>query len=83
MFQHELSGLLLLVGRVAVLAEDPFHQDPQLRPHVVPHRPVDGHVLPHGVGELAGDVFERRLAEDLDRAVVRLQRVIERHLVVG
>ena len=37
------SGLrrsLLLVGRVAVLAQDALHDHAQVRPHVLAHRPI-------------------------------------------
>ena len=55
LLQHGLRRLLLLVRRVAVLAQDALHDHAQLRPHVLAHRPVDGDVLPHRLDQLAGD----------------------------
>ena len=38
LLEHGPRRLLLLVGRVAMLAEDPLDEDPQLRPDVVADR---------------------------------------------
>ena len=81
--QHGERRLLLLVWRVAVPAQDPTDQHAELGADVLPQRPVDGDVAPHGVDHLAGDVPEGLVAQDLDRAVVRLERVVEGQLVIG
>ena len=49
---------LLLVGRVAVPAENPPHVTAEVRAHVLTERPVDGDVVAHGLDELAGDGAE-------------------------
>jgi hypothetical protein len=48
-------GLLLLVGRISVLAEDTFDQDAQLRSNVLADGSVDGDVPAYGLDELAGN----------------------------
>ena len=45
LFQHRLRCLLLLVGRVAVLAEDAADQPAQVCADVLAQRPVDGDVV--------------------------------------
>lgn len=71
LLQHRLRRLLLFVGRVAVLAQDSFHEDSKVRADVVSHRPVDRDVLSHRLRQLPGDALERRLAQHLHGAVVR------------
>ena len=46
LLQHRLGGLLLLIGRVAVLAQDALHVDPQLRSRVNVTVVVPGWVSP-------------------------------------
>src|SRR2546427_9115431 len=54
----------------------------QLSLDVVANRPVDGDVLAHRGDELSRDVLQRLVAQNLNRAVIGLQGVVERHLVV-
>ena len=68
---------------VAVLPEDALHKAAEVGADVLPPRPVDGQVGPHGLDQLAGDVPQRLVAEHLHRAVVDVERVVERQLVVG
>jgi hypothetical protein len=68
---------------VAVLAEDPLDEDPQLRPDVVADRPVDRDVRADGGGQLTGDRQQLGLTEDRHRAVVRFEGVVEGELVIG
>ncbi len=53
----------------------------EMGPDVLPDRPVNGDVAPHRLGKFVGDGLEGRLSEDLHRAVVRLQSVVEGQLV--
>ena len=66
-----------LIRRIAVSAENPAHQDAQMRPDVLAQRPVDADVPADRLSQLAGDVAERLVAEHLHRAVVRLQCIVE------
>jgi hypothetical protein len=75
LFEHCLRSLLLLVGRVAILSQDAFHDDPQLGANVFAHGPVDGNVSLHRFNQLASHLNQRRLAQHLDGAVVDFQRV--------
>ncbi len=77
LLEDGLRGFLLLVRRVAMLAQHALHQVPQVRPHVLPLCPVDGHVVLHGLHQLLRDLLEGRLAQDLHCAVVGLQGVVE------
>jgi hypothetical protein len=70
-------------SRVAVLAEDALDEHAQLRTDVVANRPVDRDVLANRLDELPRDRAQRVVTEDLDRAVVGFQRVVERELIVG
>jgi hypothetical protein len=65
-----------------VLAEDPFDEHAELSPHILAQRPVDRHIVAHGLDQLARDGAQRFVAEYLDRAVVCLERVVERELVL-
>ena len=56
LLQHRLGRLLLLVRRVAVLAEERFDDGPHLGPGGLLDGPVDGHVRADGVDQLVGDV---------------------------
>jgi hypothetical protein len=60
-----------------MLAQHALDEAAEVRPHVLPLCPVDGHVAPHGLYQLPCDPFQGRLAEHLHRAVVGLQGVVE------
>ena len=60
LLQHRLRRLLLLVRRVAVLAQDALHEDPELGADVLADGPVDGDVGADGLDQLAGDRPQRR-----------------------
>ena len=83
MFQDGKRRFFLLVRQIAVLAEYAFDQHPQVRPHVFAHCPVDRDVFPDRYDQLAGYGAEYLVAQNLDRAVVRLQRVVEGELGLG
>jgi len=83
LFQDCLRRLLLSVGRVPVLAQDALDEHAELGAHVFTHRPVDGHVGTDGCSELASDAAQRVVAQHLHSAVVGLQRVVERELVIA
>jgi hypothetical protein len=51
-------AFLLPVGWVAVLAEDALYQDAELGADVLPQGPVDRHVVPHRLHQLARDRAE-------------------------
>ena len=53
-----------------------------MRAHVFAHGPIDGDVCPHSGDQLAGDHAQGFIAQDLDRAVVGLQRIVERDFIV-
>ena len=61
-----------------MFAEDAADQDA----HVLSQGPVDGDVAANRLDELAGDVAQGLVAEDLDGAVVDAEGVLERQLVV-
>ena len=65
-----------------MLAQDTLDQTAQVGADVLAQGPVDGDVAAHGVDQFAGDVAQGLVAEDLDRAVVGLQRVVEGDFVV-
>src|SRR5437879_7282909 len=69
LLQHRLRRLFLLVGRIAVLAQDALHDYAELRSDVLANRPVDSHVLAYRLDEFARDFHQRRFAEHFDRAV--------------
>jgi hypothetical protein len=82
LLQHRLRRLLLLVRRVAVLAQDALDEHAELGANVLAQGPVDGHVGAHGLDELARDAAQGRVAEHGHGAVVRLEGVVEGELVL-
>ena len=66
-----------------MLAEDAFDEYPQLRPHILPHRPVDRHVGAHRLHQLLRDRAQRLVAQDLHRAVVGLERIVESQFLLA
>jgi hypothetical protein len=74
-------GLLLLVGRAAVLAEDAADGAAQVGADAFLDGPVVGHVAVQGYDQVAGDGAQGVVAEDLDGAVVDAQGVVEGELV--
>ena len=81
LLQHRLSRLFLFVGRVAMPAENTTYEDSKFSADVFSERSVDGDVVANGIDKLAGDVPQRLVAQDLHRAVVGLQSVVEGKLV--
>ena len=67
----------------SVLAKDPLHLHPQLRLDVLPDRPVDGDILAYVDDQLPGDLLQCLLSQDFHRAVVGLQSIVERQLVLA
>ena len=55
LLQHRLRRLLLLVRRIAVLAQDALHEHAQLGADVLAQRPVDRDVVADGLDQLARD----------------------------
>lgn len=55
LFDDRVGGLLLLVGRVPVLAQEPLDRDAQPGAHVFAPGPVDAGVGAHRLHQLAGD----------------------------
>ena len=55
LFEDGLRRFLLLVRRVTVLAQDPFHEDTQLRADVLTDGSIDRHASFDGLDEFAGD----------------------------
>ena len=51
--------------------------------HVLPHGPVDRDVFADRIGDLARDRAQSLVAENIDRAVVGLKRVIGLQLLIG
>ena len=49
-----------------MFAEDAPDQDAELRPHVLPQRPVDRDVAPDGFDQFAGDAAKGIVAEYLN-----------------
>jgi hypothetical protein len=66
-----------------MLAQHALDEAAQVRPHVLPLGPVNGHVAPHGLYQLPGDPFQGRLAQDLYGAIVGLQGVVEGKFLFG
>jgi hypothetical protein len=52
---NSLSRLFLLVRRIAVLTQNALDDEAKVRPHVVPNRPIDSQVLPHGCDEFSNN----------------------------
>jgi len=75
--------MLLLVGRVAVLAQQALDHHPHLRPCALAQVPVDGRVAPDGRDQLLRDLLERDVAEHGHGAVVGLEGVVEGQPVVA
>src|SRR5438128_7747586 len=71
LLEHCLCGFLLLVRRIAVLAQDAFYQDTELGPDIVTDRPVDRDIPPDHRNQFPGNRFERVIPKNLDGAVVR------------
>src|SRR3989454_8877452 len=65
-------GLLLLVRRIAVLAEDALDEHSEICPYIFPHGPVYRDVSPNGLNQFLGDGPESRLAKHLHGTVVCL-----------
>ena len=67
-----------------MLSQDPLHQPPQIRPHVLAQRLVDPDIVPNGLNQLAGHFSQGLVAEHLHGAVVRLKpkRVVEGQFVL-
>jgi len=82
LLQHRLRCLLLLVWRVAVLAQTALDEHAELGPHILTQGPVDGDVAADGLDGLLGNGAQRLVAQHLDGAVVGFQRVVERQLVL-
>lgn len=57
-----------------MLAKDPLYDRAQMGAHILALGPVDGHVLPHGLDEFAGDRAKRLVSKDLNGAVVDATR---------
>ncbi len=58
LLEDELRCALLLVGRVAVLAENPLDDDSQVGSNVFANGPVDCQVASHSLHEVLGDHLE-------------------------
>src|ERR1051326_2675306 len=81
LFQNELRSGFLLVRRITVSLQDPFHEPAEVGLDAFAYRPVDRDVALHGPHELARDFAERLVPEHGYRTVVRLERVVKRELV--
>ncbi len=60
-----------------------FDDDAELGAHVLSLGPVDGDVAANGIDEVAGNLFEGFITEDLDGAVVHFKSIVEGEFVVG
>jgi len=80
LLQHQIRRRVLLVRRITVSLEHAFHEATEIGLNALANGPVDRHVVLDGSHELACDLPQRLVAEDGDRAVVRLQK---RKLIVG
>jgi hypothetical protein len=83
LLNNKIGGGVLLAGRVAVLAQDAADQAAQVGAGGFADSPVDGGVVADGLGDLAGDDAELGITEDINRAVVGGEGVVEGDLVFG
>ena len=81
MFEDGLGGSFLLVGWIAMAAEDAADEAAEVGADVFAEGPVDRDVVADGVDEFAGDVAKGFVAEDLDGAVVGFEGVVEGEVV--
>ena len=66
-----------------MLAPDALDHRPEPGADVLPKRPVDGDVAPHGVDQFTGYGAEGFVAQHLHRAVVGFQSVVEGQLIIA
>ena len=75
--------LFLLVGRVAVFAQDAPDQDPELGADIFPQRPVYGYVASDGFDQFLCNGTERLVSQHLHGTVVGFQGIVEGQLILG
>lgn len=80
--QYQPDRGLLLLLRVSVLREQSPDYGPDLRPYVVPQRPVDASLPPEVTDQVPGEDREPSCTHLIDHRLVAGDRVVERHLVV-
>jgi hypothetical protein len=83
LFEDGVSRLLLLVGRVAVFAENALDCDADFGADGFALGPVDGDVVANGSHQLLSDGLKCGLAQHLDSAVVDLKGLVKGGLVLG
>lgn len=57
MLKDSLGGFLLLIGRVAVLAQDALDQAPQVGAGVFAYRPVNRNICSDGLDKFLGTML--------------------------
>lgn len=67
LFEDDLRGPLLLVGRIALFAQDALDEDAELGADILAHCPVDRDVLADGRDQFSCDKIERGLAEHVQK----------------
>ncbi len=70
LLEDEVRRSFLLIGRVAVVAEDPFHFDTDARADRFTLGPVDGDAVADGLDQLVGDLAELVVSQHGDGAAV-------------
>ena len=55
LFKHRLRRLLLLVGRVSVLAQNAFNRPSEVGANILSNCPVDHNIAPHRHDQLSSD----------------------------
>ena len=81
LFEDGAGGFFLLVGRVAVSAEDAADEAAEVGADVFAEGPVDGDVFVDGVLQLAGDVVEGFIVEALHCYFVGFNGVLKGEFV--
>ena len=77
LFQHRPCRLLLLVRRIAMLAQNTAAHHTKAGAHVLSNGPINRNIPANRIHQLARDLSQRLVPQHLHRAVVRLQRVVE------
>jgi hypothetical protein len=77
LLKHSLGCLLLLIGRIAVFAQDAFHHHTQFGADSFPYCPINRCVVTHSLYKFTSNGFECVIPQHFDCTVVDFERIVE------